>query len=637
MINLAHQGRPPAHGFCNALWHNFRRQPEPRFSGNTRGAHIDAAKHNGTPDRPAGLSSGLEADQLLVEQLRLVMGNVASGVLPTFLAVSLVGVILAGSVPLVPLCLWCLSVLGSKLALAWDARKRLARGIPTADARRLASRLTLVHGIDGVIWASLAWISLDHTSLTGSVLVISALAAVLGGTVSSLSPVLKMFVVFATVLLVTGVAKLWTMGSMDYVGVGGGALLYGVNLIAQARSSSRAARASIELRFQNLALIDSLRAETLNAEEANRVKSKFLAAASHDLRQPIHAQGLFLEVLAGTPLAPRQTDILESARSASRASGEMLDTLLDFSRIEAGVLKPQPRPFSLQAVLSKIENDLAPLADAKGLAFRVVETTAVAQSDPALVEMILRNLVSNAIRYTERGGVLITCRKRGSEVMVSVYDTGVGIAEEHQQEVFREFHQLGNPERDRRNGLGLGLAIAHGLSGALGHALTLRSHEGRGSTFRLALPRLPFSSAELIPDAPAAQLGGRLLQGVHALVIEDDETVRLGMRLLLESWGCECDTASSLADAQIHALRCMPDIIISDYRLRKQGTGAEAIATIGELWGTQIPALIVTRDTAPERLREALASGIPLLHKPVSARHLHQTMIRMLKKEQLEF
>jgi len=424
------------------------------------------------------------------------------------------------------------------------------------------------------------------------------------------------------------------VGEATYEAMAAACVVYYFLMLGQARNYAKAARESIELRFENVELVEQLRDETeiasdarREAEQANLAKSKFLAAASHDLRQPIHAQGLFLEVLAGTRLTTHQADVLASARSASRASGEMLNTLLDFSRIEAGVVKASAKPFALQALLHKIENDLAPLADAKRLFYRSPDTGAVVHSDPALVEMILRNLVSNAIRYTERGGVLIACRRRGAGLAVEVRDTGIGIAPEHQQEVFREFHQLGNPERDHRKGLGLGLAIAQGLANALGHALTLSSRPGRGSIFRLMLP---LTRAAVAPDDPVSTAGAVDLRGTRMLVIDDDEAVRSGMAHLLRGWGCLCDTAGSLDEALALARELAPGVVISDYRLREQRTGAEAIAALRAQLASEVPALMITADTAPERLREAMASGVPLLHKPVAPDQLHSALAALL-------
>lgn len=365
------------------------------------------------------------------------------------------------------------------------------------------------------------------------------------------------------------------------------------------------------------------------SERANTAKSKFLAAASHDLRQPIHAQGLFLDVLSRTELTAYQRELLSCARAASEASGEMLNTLLDFSRIEAGVVKPQIQSFLLQPLFNKIENEFASQADAKGLVYRSRETPLAVQSDPVLVELILRNLVSNAIRYTEHGGVLVACRRRGNHAVLEVWDTGIGIEPAHQQEVFHEFHQLGNPERDTRKGLGLGLAISDGLARTLNHGLSLVSTPLRGSVFRLTLP---IATAALPVKETVVARGDTGTLNVRILVIDDDEAVRAAMLHLLRNWGSECEAVESIEEALAVARVHAPDVIISDYRLREQRTGAEAIAALRALLGNTLPALLITGDTAPERLREAQASGIPLLHKPVSPSQLYRGLMEVLKE-----
>lgn len=371
-----------------------------------------------------------------------------------------------------------------------------------------------------------------------------------------------------------------------------------------------------------------LSAAKQEAEEANAAKSKFLAAASHDLRQPIHALGLFLELLARTPMTAQQQEVLAAVRAASEASAEMLNTLLDFSRIEAGVIVPQMRSFLLQPMLNKIESELAPQADAKNIIYRSRETQLTVHSDPALVELILRNLVANAIRYTEQGGVLVACRRHGDDVAVEVWDTGIGIAPAEQREVFREFHQLGNPERDRRKGFGLGLAISKGLAQTMGHTLSLASISGRGSVFRLVLP-LAKNALPSLPRLPDNDDHQQLLNR-YILVIDDDEAVRCGTLQLLHDWGCHGTAVESVEEALLLTRLQPPDLVISDYRLRQQRTGAEAIATLRSFYGEQLPALLITGDTAPERLVEARASGIPLLHKPVSPAQLHRVLVEIL-------
>ncbi|VTU39195.1 ATP-binding response regulator [Variovorax sp. PBL-E5] len=576
----------------------------------------------------------------LVEQLRLQLGNVGSSVVPSILLALLLVGILSNDANQLALRAWCGAVILIKLYCARDARRLLASVIAQERARALVWRQIVLNAVDAAAWGALAWATLGTTTVAGSILVVAVLAGIAGSSMSSLAPVLPVFVVFGAVELIVLASKLWLLGDRAYNALGVAGLLYVATLLGQARNSSRAARAAIALRFENLELIERLRVETEHAQAAHRVadeanlaKSRFLAAASHDLRQPIHAQGLFLEVLARSKLSASQYDALANARATWQASAEMLDTLLDFSRIEAGVVEPQMQTFPLQPLLNKIENELAPQADAKGIVYRSRETPVVVRSDPALVALILRNLVSNAIRYTEQGGVLVACRARGSEVLLEVWDTGIGIEPTQHQDIFREFHQLGNAERDRRKGLGLGLAIAQGLARALGHTLSLASTPGRGSVFRLGLPVAQQAAADgTLGIAPSH---ARVFD-VRVLVIDDDETVRAGMRQLLNAWGCECDVADSIEEAQTLARAHPPGLVISDYRLRELRTGAEAIALLREEFGAELPALLITGDTAPQRLREARASGVPLLHKPVSPNQLHHGLLCVLNAVEMD-
>jgi signal transduction histidine kinase len=584
--------------------------------------------------------SRLPEERMLVEQLRLQLGNIGSSVIPTILVALLLVWVLSNERNAVALRAWCVVIVVLKLYLAWEARRWLASEISPERARRLLRRKMVLNAIDGVTWGALAWAALGTTTVAGSILVVAVLAGVAGSSMSSLAPILPVFIVFGAAELIVLGAKLWTMDDPAYDALGVAAILYTAALLGQARNGSRAARAAIGLRFENLELIERLRVETEHAqaahraaEEANLAKSRFLAAASHDLRQPIHAQGLFLEVLARSKLSAGQHDALANARATWQASAEMLDTLLDFSRIEAGVVEPQMQSFHLQPLFNKIENELAPQADAKGIVYRSRETDAAVHADPALVALILRNLVSNAIRYTERGGVLVGCRARGEALLVEVWDTGIGIEPSQHQAIFREFHQLGNAERDRRKGLGLGLAIAQGLARALGQQLTLVSKPGRGTVFRLSLPvariGVVAGNADIAPSGPN-------VFDVRVLVIDDDESVRTGMRQLLGAWGCECEVADSIEEAQALARARPPGLVISDYRLRELRTGAEAIAALRAEFGAALPALLITGDTAPQRLREARATGVPLLHKPVLPSELYRAMTFVLNGRELD-
>lgn len=378
------------------------------------------------------------------------------------------------------------------------------------------------------------------------------------------------------------------------------------------------------------------RAETNNskkakqeADAANIEKSRFLAAVSHDLRQPIHAQGLFLNMLSETDISAEQSKIVSNIKIASAAMGDMLHTLMDFSRIEAGVMSANIQNFSIQRLLNKIENEFLSQADVKNLVYRSRESGLSVRSDPAMLEMILRNLISNAIRYTESGGIMVACRKRGQFCTLEVYDTGIGIESVHHNDIFREFYQVNNPERDRRKGLGLGLSIVKGLSQTLEHALTFKTIPGRGTMFRLMLPMAELSEHQA--ETQSLNFGSKKT-GLRILFVDDDELVRIGTQQQLFAWGFECDAVESLEEAMASAETNCPDLVISDYRLRNQSTGAEVIATLRKRWDQDLPALLITGDTAPDRLLEARSHGIRLLHKPVLPGELYRNIVEICEK-----
>ena len=490
---------------------------------------------------------------------------------------------------------------------------------------RWAWQLTLVALLDGFIWGAAYMIFFIPDSVAEQVLLLSMLISIVIGSIFVTSFWPSILIAFAIPAVSLAAIPYLQQGTTASYIMAGALMFLLVILYQILQAAHHLSREAIKLRFENSDLVECLREQKQVADDANLAKSKFLAAASHDLRQPIHAQGLFLEVLSRTEQTPHQQELVASARAASEASGELLNALLDFSRIEAGVIEPQLQPFRLQPLLNKIENELAPQADTKNIVYRSRETQVVVHTDPMLLELILRNLVSNAIRYTDRGGVLVACRQHGSRAVLEIWDTGIGIAPEHQQEVFREFHQLGNPERNRNKGLGLGLAIADGLARTLGHDLTLSSTPQRGSVFRLTLD---IDNTIPVAQIDMTQSKTRLLNA-RLLVIDDDEIVRAGMLHLLRDWGCECDAAESIEEAIALARLNRPDVVISDYRLREQRTGVEAIAALRALLGEALPALLITGDTAPQRLREAQASGIPLLHKPVSPGKLYRRLVEL--------
>ncbi len=569
-----------------------------------------------------------------VEQVRLVFASMKNSLYLGLGLALVLGLALDSPERRSMLIGWFCMVAMGRLACVSYAQLALRRGITTTNTTQLIRHMCVIKAFEGLAWGWLAWIVMGEGSLAQQVLSMACLAGVSGNAVSLLAPVFPMFLSMQLAQLLAMTSKLFLVDDTSFKLLAIGLILFVAGQAGQALAAQGSMRRSIALRFDNLALVKSLQVASelaeqarIKAEQANLAKSKFLAAASHDLRQPIHAQALFLEVLERSELSERQHNVLDSARAAAGASAQMLDTLLDFSRIEAGVIEPQFCAFKLQPLLNKLANELGSLADSKGIVYRSRDTSLATYSDPSLLELILRNLISNAIRYTEQGGVLVACRKRGNDVIVEVIDTGIGIALEQQAEIFREFHQLGNPERDRQKGLGLGLAIADGLTRSLEHRLTLVSQPGRGSIFRLHAPLAQSGFSEEVDGLLGGTLPSGLLDGLRVLVIDDDAAVREGMTHLLEDWNCEYRVVEGIAEALNAVTLWQPQLIISDYRLRESQTGAQAIKRIREVTGEVAPALLITGDTAPERLREAHESGIPLLHKPVSPYQLYRTIV----------
>jgi signal transduction histidine kinase/ActR/RegA family two-component response regulator len=380
----------------------------------------------------------------------------------------------------------------------------------------------------------------------------------------------------------------------------------------------------------------SLQLEMANKqlEMADRYKSHFLASASHDLRQPLHALNLFVAQLP-TEKKPAERKRLVSRIDAAVASmNELFEALLDMTKLEAGILQANPADLPVQRLLDLIETTFAAPSGKKGLSLHVVPCSAWVRSDPILLERILFNLVSNAVRYTARGGVLVGCRRRATQLRIDVCDTGAGIPEDQRQSIFGEFYQLATPAPDRTAGLGLGLAIVDRLGRLLGHPVQLESNPGRGSRFSVSVPL----AAELrdTVQLPTALQVIDLARGKRVMVIDDDVLVLDGMRGILQSWGYRVQTAASGAAALASVAEGggQPDLIISDLRLADGETGIEVIKHLREAVGAPIPAFVISGDTAPERLREASAGGYHLLQKPVSPMTLRTTLNRLLKSHE---
>jgi signal transduction histidine kinase/ActR/RegA family two-component response regulator len=364
-----------------------------------------------------------------------------------------------------------------------------------------------------------------------------------------------------------------------------------------------------------------------DAETANRAKSSFLAAASHDLRQPLHALGMFSQALAVHVQDADARMLVHRINTSVAALETLFSALLDVSKLDAGVVVAQRCSLHVRPLLARLADELMPEASERGLRLAVVSPDAVVLSDPMLLERIVRNLVSNALRYTATGGVLVACRRRGTQWSLEVWDTGSGIAAGERERIFEEFYQGSRPATQRAGGLGLGLAIVRRLAELLGHEVSVDSRVGRGSVFRV---RVPAGEPEDAQARHARQQAGPIA-GRHVLVIDDDEDVRDAALRLLAQWGCR---VTVVPDGEAACRQCeaglRPDALLVDYRLGAGMDGLATIAAVRAVLGTQVPAALISGESEAAQLARITASGVALLHKPLPAARLRSVLAHLL-------
>ncbi|MDN5753447.1 MAG: ATP-binding protein, partial [Nitrosospira sp.] len=388
--------------------------------------------------------------------------------------------------------------------------------------------------------------------------------------------------------------------------------VYLIVTIGHGRQVFRVFKESLDIRLRHVALSKELQAALKEAESANRAKTRFLASASHDLRQPIHTLSLFSAALSTREMDTECREIVDGMDTALNTLAVQLDTLLDISRLDAGVIVPELASCDLRPMLERLQQEYAPVCEDKGLDLKLQACEAACtRTDPALLDRILRNLLSNAVRYTVSGTIRISLRSASEMHMLAISDTGKGIPQAEQERIFEEFYQLDNPERDRTKGLGLGLPIVRRLSRMLSIGLDMTSTPGKGTTFELRLPAV--ENAPLGGKEAYAATDAPVVAGKNVLVIDDEIGIRRGMKTFLQDLGYSVSLADSTEQAVKLASREPPEIVLADLRLRGSDNGIQSIQSIRALQpGAR--AVLISGDTAPERLREAHDAGIELLH-----------------------
>jgi signal transduction histidine kinase/CheY-like chemotaxis protein len=377
---------------------------------------------------------------------------------------------------------------------------------------------------------------------------------------------------------------------------------------------------------------NTLAERTRELEIANELKSRFLAAAAHDLRQPLHALGLFVAQLHGKLRAGERAQIVGRIEGALAAMNELFSALLDVSKLDAGATTVNITAFPIAQLLAHAETTFAGAALEKGLSFRVLPSDVWVRSDFILLERAVFNLITNALRYTRRGGVLVGCRKRGGDLRIEVWDSGIGIAADQQDKIFGEFYRLGEPDRDRRAGLGLGLAIVDRVCRLLDHSIEVESTVGRGSVFAITVPIAP-AHKRALEAAFVQRTQPSLPSGKLVLVVDNDPLAREGMGGIFRKWGCRVITANSDSNALevVREQNEPPDLIISDYYLANNRNGIETIEWLRSKLSAEIPAVLISDNADLATLHEATAKSVYLLHKPVNPTALRAMFDRAIK------
>lgn len=529
-------------------------------------------------------------------------------------------------------------------ALIAQIARNFRRG-PATRVRTLAFGRHLLGpiGAAGVVWGSAAWLMLPTTVVQKEMVLILGNAMTLMGVVvgrggdrtASLA-----FIVPSASLFALGLCRL---GDLFHVSVGLGLIVFSGALLSYGKEQQRSVETALNLRLRTQRLLmeriaqqaeteraridevaakQAAQAALAQAEQANRSKNFFLAAIGHDLRQPMHAVVQYMGQLERANSDARLASPIYGANLALRSMHDLLDSILEVARLIAGTIEPKWASFPILPLINRLEAQMRPTAEAKGLTLVMCAPVAWLRSDEVLLERILRNLISNAICYTEMGRVVVNFTVRQRTLVLRIVDTGIGIPIAEQAKIFQEFYQVSNVSRDRRMGLGLGLSIVRHLASILGGDIAVRSRVGKGTIFRLMLPVLTVPAGT--PSAPTARLPARYAQGSLVVLIDDSDESREATASSLALMGCRVLSAPSSADANAALTKSgeAPHMILTDYRLRDE-TGIEAVAAVVRAqhlsFGSDlsIGSLVVTGDTTASVENSIRAAGHPMLRKPV--------------------
>jgi signal transduction histidine kinase/CheY-like chemotaxis protein len=570
-------------------------------------------------------------DKTIADEYLRVLATQASRVpLPVFVADLIIASLAANHYSALAWGSW-LVIITAILLVRWRILTRLPSQLDVSIDRRerIAVVLSLANGL--AHGASMLFFQ-EFTLAERSILTL-ILAGLMTGAVGTTAGHLKTYLAFTLPVIIPlavawGVTPLPGGNLLIQLGIPLLLIFFGVVLVGLAKEYSAFFVESFRIRNQQTEMNERLQEALDDAISANEAKARFLASASHDLRQPIHALSLFTGALMRRKHSAETTEILSHLNTAVENLASQMSTLLDMSKLDAGIVEAHPDPLDLQAYLEQLRLEFSVEAAEKRLHLELIgNRPAHVITDSEHFDRIMRNLLSNALRYTDEGSIRIELASDDNDWAITVRDTGRGIPQNEQERIFDEFYQVDNPHRDRTQGLGLGLAIVKRLTSLLGIRIELASQEHVGTAFTLRLPKYQYQQTSRV-EKPASFLP----EGVHILCVDDEIEVRAALEALLKDMGCAVQCAEGTEQAVARARDDKPDILIADLRLAHEDDGIRTIRSVREIH-PGLPALLITGDTAPDRLNMAKETGITLLHKPVSSEELIRAIHRELHEQ----
>ncbi len=571
----------------------------------------------------------------LEEEILSAKSKPATGVVISLMIISLlISYFAYDSLPVYVWGTWFLAMMAVMFTRVF-VQKKLEVDTSIPLPKRMRSALIL-SGITGVVHAS-SFLFFPYFSFAERMIQTIMLLGLTNGSISTNSGYRPFFLAYSIPVAI-GLTAAWALtpiaGDSFVIQLGVTALnfvYYGIQY-SNATNHFRLFKQSYEIREQQASLNEELKEKNaaldsaLNlavkarheADQANKSKTRFLASASHDLRQPTHALSLLAGVLSNRPLDDKSKAIAHDIHTASQSLQSLMSGLLDISKLDAGLMVPKIETVDLHWLVSRVCSEFEADCNNKGLRLILNSNSqnCVTRSDPQLTERIISNLVSNAVKYTDEGRIEVSLDEVGDDWRITVKDSGCGIEVDEQSRIFEEFYQIGNDHRDRAHGLGLGLAIVKRLSSVLNINLAFESKAGVGSTFWFNLPKV---NDKTTTQQDVDHQG--ILKGLHILCVDDEADIRNALSLVFEVLGCSFDLVEGTDMAIDAAEKRKPDIVLADFRLKAGDDGINTIDSVRKLY-PDMPSLLVTGDTSPERLKHANNAGIEMLHKPLTMEKL---------------